>query len=156
MLPHAGIFVLFLVFGGASSFSSPGRTHVCRFATKLNYRPTPAPDLNNDAQRSSQMAPSSGYGRFSDQIRATEEEFFEESEAKAPFGFSIQNELINGRMAILGLTIGLIREKITGESLLGQLGVVDQYQQELVVGSIVAVGLGVGFYHFNGQQESKD
>lgn len=38
------------------------------------------------------------------------------------FGFNLENELLNGRLAMLGIAIGLITELITGHGILSQLG----------------------------------
>ncbi|MBE9032472.1 high light inducible protein [filamentous cyanobacterium LEGE 11480] len=38
------------------------------------------------------------------------------------FGFNPFNELWNGRLAMLGFVIGLATELLTGQSVLGQLG----------------------------------
>jgi hypothetical protein len=38
------------------------------------------------------------------------------------FGFSESNELLNGRLAMLGFAIGLATELITGQGIFSQLG----------------------------------
>jgi hypothetical protein len=38
------------------------------------------------------------------------------------FGFTFNNELLNGRMAMMGLAIGFLTEVLTGHGILSQLG----------------------------------
>ena len=44
------------------------------------------------------------------------------SDSTARFGFSSFAETWNGRLAMLGFVIGLATELLTGQSILGQLG----------------------------------
>ena len=38
------------------------------------------------------------------------------------FGFTPENEVINGRLAMLGLAIGVLTELLTGQGILSQIG----------------------------------
>lgn len=38
------------------------------------------------------------------------------------FGFNVENELLNGRLAMVGLVIGVLTELITKQGILSQLG----------------------------------
>lgn len=38
------------------------------------------------------------------------------------FGFTPENEIINGRLAMVGFAIGVLTELITGQGILSQLG----------------------------------
>lgn len=40
---------------------------------------------------------------------------------KNPFGFTLASEKVNGRIAMVGITIGLVREVFTGESIPQQI-----------------------------------
>lgn len=48
-------------------------------------------------------------------------------------GWTTTAENINGRLAMIGLTIGFINEFITGRSILEQIGIVDRNEQQILV-----------------------
>jgi len=62
-------------------------------------------------------------------------------EAKKSLGFSALSEKINGRLAIVGLVVGLVIEKLTGKSILQQFGF-EPWEIELDV-TFLLISLGV-------------
>ena len=63
------------------------------------------------------------------------------SKDKTIFGFTLFSEVFNGRMAMVGITLGFINEATTGKSILQQIGLSDQQCQMsflTVVGIVIS------------------
>jgi hypothetical protein len=43
---------------------------------------------------------------------------------ESKFGFNAKSELLNGRLAMMGLAIGFLTEILTGHGILSQLGII--------------------------------
>mmetsp|Transcript_28234 Transcript_28234/g.38866 ORF Transcript_28234/g.38866 Transcript_28234/m.38866 type:complete len:136 (+) Transcript_28234:99-506(+) len=63
------------------------------------------------------------------------------------FGFTVASEKINGRLAMIGLASGLINEKLSGKSILEQIGISSHTQQAafLVILGFLSVIVSIKF-----------
>ena len=57
------------------------------------------------------------------------------------FGFTLASEIINGRLAMVGIAIGLMNEIFSGKSLLQQIGLTTQPQQASFVIAMIILSI---------------
>ena len=70
-------------------------------------------------------------------------------------GFKEDNEMLNGRIAIAGLVIGLLTENKTGLSFLDQLGVVGKTNQGLFLSLLTAGAAAVFIKNISGENKGR-
>jgi len=93
--------------------------------------------LQNISQRD--FNPASGYYRFDPSTADIQKRNY-------VFGYTRENEVTNGRLAMFGISFGLVREKMTGQSILDQVGLAGNHVGQVAVFSILMFGMTVAVY----------